>query len=111
MSSTEVYSCKPGQQLKEGKLDYAPHIETKEQAEADAKRRCAADPTLAKVAYYKVKEDGNFRILFTYTNPKPSAAKPVQRRPVSDPLPKARPAVKKPEPPKRFLDRIKDIFK
>ena len=78
MSTTEVYSAKPGQKLKEGRLDYAPHIETKEQAEADAKRRCQADPTLAKVAYYLVSEDGRFRMLHSYTNPNPGA-KPVRR--------------------------------
>lgn len=79
MSTTEVYSCKPGQKLKEGRLDYAPDVETKGQAEADAKRRCKADPSLAKVAYYRVFEDGRFRMLLAYTNPNPASGKPVRR--------------------------------
>ena len=83
MSTTEVYSCKAGQKLKEGRLDYAPHVETREQAEADAKRRCQADPGLAKVAYYLVSEDGRFRMLHSYTNPNPGTAKPVRRAGVS----------------------------
>jgi len=100
MSTTEVYSCKPGQKLKEGRLDYAPHVETKELAEADAKRRCQADPSLAKIAYYLVNEDGRFRMLHSYTNPKPSAARPV-RRPMaqSDFQPRPKKAAKPPPPP------------
>ncbi|HIJ39059.1 MAG TPA: hypothetical protein HPP80_09205, partial [Rhodospirillaceae bacterium] len=56
--TTEIYSCKEGQALKEGKLDYSSDIDTKEAAEEDAKRRCQRDPSLKKIAYYKVALDG-----------------------------------------------------
>ena len=110
MSTTEVYSCKPGQKLKEGRLDYAPHVETKEQAEADAKRRCQADPSLAKVAYYLVQEDGRFRMLHSYTNPNPGAAKPARRAGVqSDFQPRAKTV--KPSPPPSLWERFRRLFK
>lgn len=67
--TTEIYSCKDGQALKQGKLDYSSDIDTREQAEIDAKRRCQRDPTLKKVAYYKVSDSGDFRVFFSYTNP------------------------------------------
>lgn len=92
--TTEIYSCKDGQPLKEGKLDYSADITTREQAEPDAKRRCQRDLTIKKVAYYKVAPDGEFRVFFSYTNPncKPAgtkldAAKPA-RKPVRKPPPK-----------------------
>ena len=75
--TTDEYSCKDGQALKEGKLDYADDITTREEAEPDAKRRCQRDITIKKVAYYKVTPDGKFRMFYSYTNPvcKPAAAK------------------------------------
>lgn len=110
MSTCEVYSCKPGQKLKEGRLDYAPHIETKEQADADAKRRCQADPSLAKVAYYLVQEDGRFRMLHSYTNPNPGAAKPLRRPGMqTDFKPRAKTA--KPPPPPSLLQRLARMLK
>ena len=84
--TTEVYSCKDGQALKEGKLDYAPDITTREEAEPDAKRRCQRDATIKKVAYYTVTPDGKFRMFYSYTNPncklagaKVDMAKPVRK--------------------------------
>lgn len=90
--STEIYSCREGQELKQGKLDYS-DIDDRETAEIDAKRRCKLDPTIKKVAYYKVAPDGEFRMFFSYTNPN------------CKPAPKARPAVsaapRKPAPAKK----------
>lgn len=93
MPVTEIYSCKAGQKLKEGRLDLSHDIDSKEQAEADARRRCQLDPSLGKVAYYQVREDGSFRLFYSYTNPgaatapKPAAAaKP--RKPRRKPPPK-----------------------
>jgi hypothetical protein len=102
--TTEIYSCKDGQALKEGKLDYSSDISTKEQAEADAKRRCTRDPTLKKVAYYGVTADGDFKVFYSYTNPhcKPAGSKPAGGAP---PKPAAR---KKAPPPKQgLLARLK----
>jgi hypothetical protein len=91
--TTEIYSCKDGQPLKEGKLDYSSDITNREQAEADAKRRCQKDPTIKKVAYYKVASNGDFRVFSSYTNPncKPAGAKPEAAKPVRKALPKKPP--------------------
>lgn len=101
--STEIYSCREGQELKQGKLDYS-DIDDRETAEADAKRRRRLDPTIKKVAYYKVAADGGFRLFFSYTNPH------------CRPAPKARPAgaaarrpapKKKPAPKPGLLARLR----
>lgn len=102
---TEIYSCQDGQDLREGRLDYSSDIVDREAADADAKRRCKADPTLRKVAYYAVREDGGFRMIHAYTNPhwRP-AAKP---RPRGGGAPLHRPrAAAKPTPP-GLLARIR----
>ena len=96
--TTEVYSCKEGQSLKKGKLDYAADITTRDQAEVDARRRCQRDPTLKKIAYYKVSPDGEFRVFYSYINPncKPAAtAKAATARPAA--------AKRRAPPPKRGL--------
>ena len=67
--AVEIYLCKPGQKLTEGRLVLSNGIGGKDDAIADAEMRCRADPTLARVAYYAVNENGDFRILCTYTNP------------------------------------------
>ncbi len=101
--TTEIYSCKDGQSLKQGKLDYDASITSKDEAQSDALRRCARDPSLKKIAYYKVSPDGEFRVFYSYTNPncKPAGnggggagAKP-------------KPAVKKPPPKKSLWGKIK----
>ena len=81
--TTEVYSCKLGQPLREGRLEYAPHITDKTQAEADAKRRCQKDPGLHRIAYYEMHEDGRFRNFHTYTNPNARADQPNSPKPRS----------------------------
>jgi len=95
--ATEIYSCKDGQALKEGKLDYSDSITTREEAEPDAKRRCQKDPTIKKVAYYKVSASGEFKVFYSYTNPncKPAGArpmaasvKPAAKKPPAKPAPK-----------------------
>ena len=101
--TTEIYSCKEGQQLKQGKLDYSSDVTTKEEAEADAKRRCQRDPTLKKIAYYKVAPDGEFRSFYSYTNPncKPAAGSAAATAAAKRPTPK------KPPPPQTLLGKIK----
>ncbi len=102
--TTEIYSCKEGQSLKQGKLDYSSDIETKEEAEVDAKRRCQRDPSLKKIAYYKVAPDGEFRVFYSYTNPncKPAATRAAPAAPMKKNAPKRKP-VRKPS----LLARIK----
>ena len=66
--ATEIYICKEGQSLKQGKIEYG-EIDSKVEAQSDAVARCKRDQTIAKIAYYSVNEDGDFRIFFTYNNP------------------------------------------
>jgi hypothetical protein len=106
--TTEIYSCREGQELKQGKLDYS-DIEDRETAEIDAKRRCKLDPAIKKVAYYKVAADGEFRMFFSYTNPNckpPPKARPAGTGPaIRKPVPK-----KKPEPKPGLLARLKNAI-
>ena len=102
--TTEIYSCKEGQKLKQGKLDYSSDVTTKEEAEADAKRRCQRDPTVKKIAYYKVAPDGEFRSFYSYTNPN---CKPAGGPTSSSEAPAKRPMPKKPPPKPTLLGRIK----
>jgi hypothetical protein len=107
--TTEIYSCKDGQSLKQGKLDYDASITTKDQAASDALRRCQRDPSLKKIAYYKVSEDGEFRVFYSYTNAnvKPAGA----ARPGGGGGPaKPRPAAKKPPPKLGFFGKLKKAF-
>ena len=76
---TEIYICKPGQELKQGKLEHS-NISTKDEAAKDAKSRCKYDPTIGRIAYYAIDESGKFRNFHTHENSKAAASKP---RPVS----------------------------
>jgi hypothetical protein len=106
--ATEVYSCRPGQKLKEGRLDYS-DIDTREQAEVDAKRRIQLDPGLEKIAYYAVTEDGRFRVIYSYTNPNPGAAKkPRQGSGALGSRPRG--TAKPPPKPKSWLEKLAGLF-
>lgn len=100
--TTEIYSCRDGQELKQGKLDYS-DIDDRETAEIDAKRRCKLDPAIKKVAYYRVAADGEFRMFYSYTNPHCRPA--PKARPVGA-LPARRPPPKKPAPKPGLLARL-----
>ena len=67
--TTEIYLCRAGQALKQGRVEYSDSIANKADAEADAIQRCKWDKKLAKIAYYAVTVEGDFRIILTYTNP------------------------------------------
>ncbi|MDH5747987.1 MAG: hypothetical protein OEY85_01625 [Rhodospirillales bacterium] len=66
---TEIYICREGQSLKQGKVEYSHSIEVREDAEDDAKRRCRGVSAIQKVAYYRVNDQGDFRIFYSFTNP------------------------------------------
>jgi len=88
--TTEIYLCRAGQALKQGQVEYSDRIETKGEAEADAIQRCKWNKKLAKIAYYAVNEEGDFRVILTYNNPNigndaPKAPKKVKAKPVEKP--------------------------
>lgn len=70
---TEIYICKDGQSLNEGKLEISHSVETRDDAESDAIQRCRFDPSVAKIGYYAMSDDGSFRNFYTYRNPNPAA--------------------------------------
>ena len=78
---TEIYSCKPGQAMKEGQVDYSDYIDDKDAAEYDAKLRVEANPSFEKIAYYKINDNGDFRIFYTYKNPNVKVPTQAKRRP------------------------------
>jgi hypothetical protein len=95
--ATEIYICYPGQAIRDGKVEYS-GLETRDEAEADAASRVRNDPTIAKIAYYAVKEDGSFRSLYSFENP--HAAKVPKRRSALDDL----------NPPSEGVPRKKPLF-
>jgi len=106
LMTTEIYSCKEGQSLKQGKLDYDASITTKDQAASDAKRRCQRDPSLRKIAYYKVSEDGEFRVFFSYTHASGKLAGGPARGGAAAAT-KPPPSGKKPPPKLGFFAKLK----
>lgn len=72
----EIYICKPGQALKDGRLVVSNDIYDRDAAKADAAMRCKVDPTIARIAYYTVNDAGDFRVFHSYNNPNVQAAKP-----------------------------------
>ncbi|MHA1598962.1 MAG: hypothetical protein ACTSV1_09590 [Alphaproteobacteria bacterium] len=70
MSGTvEIYLCRAGQSLKQGRVEYSDSISTREDAKADAEGRCSFNKRLAKIAYYAVDDEGGFRVIYTHNNP------------------------------------------
>jgi hypothetical protein len=104
--ATEIYICQPGQAIKQGRVEYGT-METRDEAAVDARRRSQSDPSIAKIAYYAVKEDGAFRSLYTFDNP--NAAKPAPARKRAGVTTKA--ASRRLPPGKRSLiDKIRMVF-
>lgn len=106
--ATEIYICKPGQEIKQGKLEYSA-IANREEATADAERRARADPSIGLIAYYAVGEDGSFRSLYTYENKQSARARRQRSIKSRDPLPSGgrRQASRK---KKSLIDRIREAF-
>ena len=67
-NAVEIYICKKGQALKEGKVEYSQAIYDKYGAEDDAKARIQRSPSIHKIAYYKINDEGDFRIFYSFTN-------------------------------------------
>jgi hypothetical protein len=68
-SVTEIYVCKPGQDLKKGELFTSSSIHDRQAAENDARDRCREDDRIAKIGYYSVNEEGSFKTILIYENP------------------------------------------
>ncbi len=70
----EIYICKPGQELKQGQLVVSNDIGSRDDARADAEDRCNGNPGIARIAYYAISENGDFKPYFSFTNPNAQAA-------------------------------------
>ncbi|PCI36788.1 MAG: hypothetical protein COB46_14325 [Rhodospirillaceae bacterium] len=86
MSAVEIYVCTKGQALKEGKVTYSQSIYDKKDAEEDALARAKRNAKIHRIAYYKVNDEGDFKMLYSYTNkalnapPKVEAVAPKKRK-------------------------------
>lgn len=76
--ATEIYICRPGQAIKEGRVEYG-SMETRGEAESDAEGRLRIDPSIGKIAYYAVSDSGDFRCIYTRTNPNARAPEPKRQ--------------------------------
>tara|TARA_B100000315_G_scaffold250544_1_gene283551 strand:+ start:8874 stop:9203 length:330 start_codon:yes stop_codon:yes gene_type:complete len=65
----EIYLCKAGQKLEDGRLIVSNEISDKEAAKADAENRCKISPSLARIAYYAISANGDFKPYYSYSNP------------------------------------------
>ncbi len=79
--AVEIYICLEGQALKEGKMEMSNSIHDKHAAESDALARVKRNPKIAKVAYYRINESGDFRIFYSYTNKDLAASKAEDQKP------------------------------
>ena len=105
MSAVEIYICREGQSLKEGKVEYSSSIYERDDAASDAENRCRGNTWIQKIAYYKVNEAGDFRVLFTYNNPNFQPKAQVEDEKKKKPESKKKKKAKKKSWLKRLLGR------
>jgi len=97
--AVEIYICLEGQALKEGRVEYSQSIADKYAAERDAAERVRRNPLIYKIAYYRVNDEGDFRIFYSFTNKSLHAAQSVIEEHSAKP--------KRGKPPKlSFLERL-----
>ncbi len=101
----EIYICKPGQELTQGQLVVSNDIGSREDAREDAISRCAGNRGIERIAYYEIKDDGEFRSFFSYKNPNAEAAPTTSAGGA-----KKKSGKKKPPPKMKLGARIKDFF-
>jgi len=75
--NTEIYICKPGQAIKDGRIEVS-NIQTRDEARIDAERRFKHDKSIDKIAYYEVRDDGTFKSIFSLESPTLTANRPAK---------------------------------
>lgn len=106
---TEIYICEPGQKLKEGELVISHDVETREQAQIDAKTRCHFDRSIARIVYYAIRPDGEFKTIYSYENPNARAQK--SPRPLVADIGFAPPLkFRRRQPPPTLFGRLRALF-
>jgi hypothetical protein len=109
---TEIYSVRGEANIRDGALEYSETIANRSAAEADAQARCSRDPSIRKVVYYRVSDEGSFRTLFSYDNPRAGASgarKP--RRQMAETLPRGKGQRPLPKKKSGLLDRLMSVLK
>ncbi|CCQ72072.1 hypothetical protein [Magnetospira sp. QH-2] len=102
----EIYICKPGQPLKEGRMEMNHDVTCKEEAISDAERRIKMSPSIGKIAYYLLSDSGSFRCIYTHNNEAAAKAAPPKRRSGGGPSGPVR-VKKKKKKPKGLLAKLK----
>jgi hypothetical protein len=106
---TEIYICKPGQAIKEGKLEHSSTVRTRADALIDSVRRCKADPTIGQITYYAVADGGGFKTLFSYRNAKVRSPRAGQA--AGGAMPRTVPATRSANARRTcFLERLLALF-
>ncbi len=103
----EIYICKPGQELKQGQLVVSNDIDSRDAARADAEDRYSGNPGIARIAYYAISENGDFKPYFSFTNPNAEAA---PQNAGEAPRKKKSKKTKKPER-KGLLNKVLDFYR
>lgn len=70
---TEVLIRREGVAEADPGVYYDGHVRGPEEAEADARWRCAEDPAIERIVYEMSPRGGKSRVLYTYVNPNPVA--------------------------------------
>ncbi len=104
--AVEIYMCKEGQQLKDGKLEISHDINSKRDAEVDARERCKYDKKLFKVTYYRVDDEGNHRVMYSYTNPYHQAPAPAKQKHEQHVTTKASDRRRRPQKQDGIMDKV-----
>jgi len=107
--TTEIYICKSGQKIKQGKLEYSDTVTTRGAAMADAVIRTKADRSIAVIAYYSVGEGGDVETLFTYEGSKTSE-RPKRPAPAGGKAGIPKGSRKKPVRKTSWLGRLRSVF-
>ncbi|NQU72798.1 MAG: hypothetical protein HQ514_19790 [Rhodospirillales bacterium] len=105
--STEIYICKPGQALTDGRVEYG-EITTKTKAEGDAIERMRCDSSIGKIAYYAMSPNGDFKCIHTRHNP--DAVLPTSKPPAGFAPRSAKPCGKKVAKPS-LMDRALNLLR
>jgi len=108
MGTTEIYICQPGQTLKQGQLVISHDVATREDAQADATTRCRLDKSIARIIYYAIRPDGDFRTLYSYENP--NATAPRTQRPLVAGTRFSPPGKSRRRPKPTFFGRLRALF-
>jgi hypothetical protein len=72
-SITEILIRREGEPGADAGVLFDGHICGPDEAEADARERCADDPAIERIVYEFASAGGKSRVLYTYVNPYPVA--------------------------------------